>query len=709
MKPVLSLLVFLLFSQIAFSQTKKTKEKAPTQKEMQDMMKEAQGMMDEMMKEMSPEDRKMMDSMGFKMPSTKNVKVPAVSDKQLADAWEDENRTVPKKDAARITSIPKGVTDARMLTYIAAIQKKMMDKMDANTLKAGNAIYAEIQKTAKSKLQAGNMAAAFWMSGKTALSLYLLGRVCAEDATNTDNLCNYAAMLSMNGGQHLAIPILENLNTKFRRNTTILNNLGQAWFGLGDIAKSEKYLDSVIAIYPYHPQANLTKATIEENKGNKTKAIECLKKSIRHAYTKEKEEKLAKLGHKLSRKDVSVPFKPSADPLGLEKTKRPDYPTTIAQIDALLPQWNQFNADIDARIAKLQKEMQEVTAAYAKSAQALAAKFMTTGGNIEPVFARKASLQLQERKAYYQQRFKQLADLLVKLNADLDAIRKNHKIAAPEAPCSVHRDRINDLLKKLNERKKLFDDEALKIFRHYCNDMVFWSQYTSVDENAFKLIKIEFELTWLQKNREYQPLEMSSYKGAYKDCVEKESGKAGKLAEFDDIACQYKSSINMWVIKQEINCSHTTTTYDAKLLSFTSREIGDQYVGGTLKYSPKVSVGGKVGPVGVEAFAGTDYVYELDKDNSIVDWNAVTSVGVSAGVGGNAGPVKAEATVTGSVEIEFGPNGVNDANFVTRGEVSAGAAGQKVEIGVEDRVSIISGHGSVKGTGSLSGIIITQW
>jgi tetratricopeptide (TPR) repeat protein len=709
MKPVLTLLLSLFISLCTFSQTKKKQDKAPTQKEMQDMMKEAQGMMDEMMKEMSPEDKRMMDSMGIKVPGTKNVKVPAMSDKQLADAWDDEMRIVPKKDAARIASIAKSVTDARMLTYIASIQKKMMDKMDAATLKKGNAIYAEIQKTAKSKVQAGNMATSFWLNGDPAVSLLLLGRVCSEDASNTDNLSNYASMLIMNGGQHLAIPILETLNAKFRRNTSILNNLGQAWFGLGEISKAEKYLDSVTAIYPYHPQANLTKSLIEENKGNKTKAIECLKKSIRHAYTREKEERLNKLGYKLTRKDVSIPFKPSADPLGLEKTRRPDYPTSIAQIDALHPQWKQFNSDIDKRIQQLQKEMQEVTTAYGKSAQAMAAKFMSSGGTLETPFMRKASLQLEERKAYYQQRFKKLNDLFLDLKTDLDAIKKSKKIAAPEAPCSVHRDAINDMLKAYNERKKLFDDEALKIFRHYCNDMVFWSQYTSIDDNAFQLIKLEFELTWLQKNREYQPAFMNEYAGAYKDCVEKENGKAGKLSDFDDIACQYKSSINLGIIKQEISCSRTTTTYDAKLISFTSREMGSEYVGGTLKYSPKVSIGGKAGPISVEAFAGTDYVYELDKDNSIVDWHAVTSVGVSAGVGGSAGPVKAEGSVSGSVEIEFGPKGVSDANFITRGEVSAGAMGQQVEIGVEDRVSLISGHGSVKGTGSLSGITMTQW
>lgn len=48
------------------------------------------------MNDMSPEDKKMMDSMGIKMPSIKDI--PKATDKQLADAYENENRIVPKRD-----------------------------------------------------------------------------------------------------------------------------------------------------------------------------------------------------------------------------------------------------------------------------------------------------------------------------------------------------------------------------------------------------------------------------------------------------------------------------------------------------------------------------------------------------------------------------------------------------------------------------------
>lgn len=61
----------------------KPKETAPTAKEMEEMMKEGQ---------------KMMDSMGIKMPDMK--KMPKMSDQEIQQVWEDADRIVPKKDAA---------------------------------------------------------------------------------------------------------------------------------------------------------------------------------------------------------------------------------------------------------------------------------------------------------------------------------------------------------------------------------------------------------------------------------------------------------------------------------------------------------------------------------------------------------------------------------------------------------------------------------
>lgn len=61
------------------------------------------------------------------------------------------------------------------------------------------------------------------------------------------------------------------------RNSTILNNLGQVWFGLGDLDKAGKYPDSTINLYACHPLVQMTKAAIEEKIGNTSAAIDHVK------------------------------------------------------------------------------------------------------------------------------------------------------------------------------------------------------------------------------------------------------------------------------------------------------------------------------------------------------------------------------------------------------------------------------------------------
>ena len=89
MKKFLLFAIVVLFTiQPLLSQTKpkpKQKETVPTQKEMEELMKEAQKQMDKL----DPETKKMMDSMGMKIPSFNNI--PKVTDAQLQEAYENEN------------------------------------------------------------------------------------------------------------------------------------------------------------------------------------------------------------------------------------------------------------------------------------------------------------------------------------------------------------------------------------------------------------------------------------------------------------------------------------------------------------------------------------------------------------------------------------------------------------------------------------------
>lgn len=698
MKKYLLLISMLLVLTAAFAQTAKkppVKEKPPTQKEMAEMMKEMQGAMDEM----SPEDKKMMDSLGIKMPSLKNI--PKVSDKQLADAFENENRVVPKMDAARIAAISKAVTDSRMGAYLTSLQNKVSDQQKPEIKSMGEKIYSYIKSNSKNNNEAGNMATALLIAGKTELSLFVMGKFCANESANTDNLSNYASMLSMLGGQHLAIPILNNLNAKFPKNSTLLNNLGQAWFGLGEIGKAEKYLDSAIRIYAYHPQANLTKAAIEESKGNISKAIAAVKRSIRHAYTEEKEDRLKKLGYKITLTDVRLPFKPSTDPLGLARFKQPDYPKSVSELKAVKPLWETFDNDCKVKIAQIQKELAEVGVRYEQNVKAMMSQSMQAingGGTIaasfqKPLYATKASLVMQEVVSHNEVMMKKLSERHLALATELDQLQKKRKKAVPEAPCQDHVEAQSDFLNKCNELKQAYNNEALKVFKLFYNDMAYWSQYTSTHESQFEIIKLEFMIDWLKKLREYRPLLTADGYEDLAECVEEEETEPTKLAEFDDIACQYNSTMDLKIIKFTNNCSRMTSEFDLMFLEYTrkdnfERAEGDTYMSSTVKVSA-----------------------EIGKDL-------------------NAGPLKVEAKIGAGLELEFGRDGLEDVILIGEAKVGAGTGvldenekegipgigiGGKdafpttVEAGVEGRISLISGSGQLTGSGLMQDIKLAEW
>jgi tetratricopeptide (TPR) repeat protein len=700
MKKYFLISILFLFLGEPFAQTKpKPKEKPPTQSEMEKMMKEAQMEMDNM----DPETLRMMDSMGIKRPSFKNI--PKVSDKQLKDAWENENRIVPEKDVVRIAAIPKTVTDGRMGAYITAVQNKAAALLKPEVKNMADKIYSYIKSKSKNSAEAGNMASGLWIAGKPQIAYYTLGKICADDPTNTDNLSNYASMLSMLGAQQIAIPILNNLNAKFPKNSTLLNNLGQAWFGLGDIAKAEKYLDSAIRIYAYHPQANYTKSFIEESKGNKTEAVNLVKKSIRHSYTKEKEDRLRKMGHKLTAKEVSLPKNTKADPLNLGGFAAPPFPKSVDECIAMEPVWAAYRQQLKEQAAALkprltaawqlandmqEKRSNENIAMVKASVNAGSPQGVLT---LVPMHASSAYLKQNEVMDEYTRRMAEFGKkttafftgTAVQLKREYDAAMEKLREEDNEQTgeglpnkdfCPRYKETSDKYLNTYNGTVESFFKEFLEIQKKYLNETTHWQMFSEWPEK-FEAHKLGANIAWLGALTAESPFSFESIT-KYK-CANTPMGKTGKLSKFDDVACQYNDTMDLKIIKFTNNCSRMTSEFDFMFLSYVrkddfERAEGDTYISSTYKIS---------------AEAGKDL---------------------------KAGPLKVEAKVAGGIELEFGRQGLEDVVLIGEAKVGLGTevmdadetkdnpgigiAGKDalpttVEVGVEGRISIISGKGSV--------------
>jgi tetratricopeptide (TPR) repeat protein len=692
-------IIFLFISITFFAQPGKrpfAKEKAPTQKEMDEMMKEAQKAMDEL----DPETKRLMDSMGVKMPDTKQMKknTSGISDKQLAVAWEDENRIVPKRDEARIAAVSKTpLTGSSVSSFVSNTYNKTTALLIPASKTLGEKIYSQLKTDGYNAADIGNSAAGLWMTGHIQAAIYIMGKACTEDITNTDNLNNYASIMSMCGGEQMAIPVLNYLNTKFPGNSTILNNLGQAWFGLGELTKAEKYFDSTIRIYAYHPQACLSKSFIEESKGNKTEAINLVKKSLQHSYTKEKEDRLRKLGYKLTIKDVSLPLKTKTDPLNLGGSNHPRFPKSVDECITMEPEWESFQQQLKNKTAMLNKQLKDAwkitTDMYQKQTDenmGVINASINAGSpqgvlTLVPMYADKSYLKQKEVTDEYGRKLyewsKKSTDFLsgrgVKLSreyeTEIEKLQEEDLEQTGEGLpnkdfCPRYKALSDKYLSAYNSEIEALYKEHLEIVNPYLNEMTYLQMYSEWPEK-FEAHKLEAQIAWLDALSAGAPFTFKSIT-KYK-CAKPVAGKPGELAEFDDVACQYHSELNLIVYKMKSDCSRWTTTVDAKFLKFNLKQ-------------------------------------DMDKENFADQFMSCT-VEVKAKIGGdkmNVGPIAVGAKAETGMGVEIGRSGVKDVYLIGGVKAQAGIVDTKIGkgAGVEGRISIISGQSSVTGTGMFKGL-----
>lgn len=696
---ILSLFILTVNASVAQQPKSKKTEKAPTASEMEAMMREAQKEIDNL----DPEAKRAMDSMGITIPSFKNM--PQVSDAQLQKAMEDENRLVPVKDVNRIAAISKTpLSNSTLPGYVSAAHNKVITRLKPSSKTKGEEIYKMIKLQYNSPVATGNVAASLFLMGKVELALYVMGKACMDGPTNTDNLNNYASMLSMGGAEQVSVPLFMYINKRYPRNSTVLNNLGQAWFGLGDIDKANLYLDSTIRLAAAHPQANYTKSFIEESKGNKSAAIDYAKRSIKKAYTQKKQDRLKKLGYQLEGKDLSWDKPMPQDPLALEKFKWPAYPNNVSESELLEKEWDVFRASCQEKIYALQSEQGKLELDVTASNQKRTQQLLAAGkkGLLVDPFPRSAAKAFIKLKylvdgtdghlAYaYEQKTQRMtrAYLAVgefedKLRLRLNELEEKYEDKFGEGKPNPFDDACKDentakdaFLSSANQSLENASADYLKFLRSKINDQTYYEQYTMWPED-FELAKVRAKIHWLTAMRSQKV--MFQNKSSW--CHAKTEGKEKpfKLAAFDDVACKYHSEYKSPVGSIKVDCGRMVTTLDVKFLKLGLKQDMDKETFGDQFMSCSVEVG----------------------------------IGASAGI--PAGPLKAEASVGAALAAEFDRNGLTDIIIKSSAGVNAGTdiisdgsmagvgvSDLSVEVGVQGQVSLISGKSSIESTGLLQG------
>ena len=626
--------------------------------------------------------------------------IKQVNKSQAIKSGDVANGLIPVKNTKAIAAIAATPSNVNMGSFVGNIGNTIFAAVLPAAKNKANNIYKDLKEKGATIDEMGNAATALWVGGRTQIALSLMAQVCKDDPNNTDNLNNYAAMLTMMGAPEMAIPLLNNLNGRFKKNSTILNNLGQAWFALGDADKAQKYLDTTLALSAAHAQANETMCMIAESKGNKTAATAAAKTAFKQGYSNTRASLLKNLGYIPGGSDYNnfPPADKSDDLLNLGGFTMPDFPKSVAACKAQDPVWKQFRAAIEQRLKALQKVSGESNKQMLNQLEQQQKQFMdamnrtkanpgsvTQGEAMKivavPMYADKINARENIVLQNLQQK-KQAAAQSIKdyMNGEGGALHKkyddailaiNKKMAdvgeggntTLEMICRESVKASDEFLKQYNTKLEGLYNDYLAADKQLLNEIAYSSLYSTYPK-LLPGINAGLQAQWLR--------DLSLTQNGFNfaniikfDCIDDAEGKNGRLTQFKDPNCTINSEFGSAKLgfTMTLTCSGLTTTVNAGVISGTLNQdldhagFGDSFKNCTVSIGPKISAGGKLGPL---------------------------QASVSAGVG---------------ADIEIDRTGVTDVVVAGGVEAAAGVGAAGASAGMEGRMSLNSGAGSLNGTG----------
>lgn len=272
---------------------------------------------------------------------------------QQADIKLDESQLpdyelkLPEKDIARIALIPKQTPAlAQLIASIKTSKEQLAALTPANVLAsvqnlAATQNPAQLQSSAIVEWYGGNPVAALLLSMESALK--------KPDSMILWN--NLSAFFNLCGLEHKSVPVLKHWLEKLPENSLLLNNMGQAWLGLGDIPVAEDYLKKCLAIDSLNPEANRSMAMICIKRNEPEKAKEYTKKEQEVAHRVSTLKQVEKNTEPLDlyiiyARSPQVPKEKCFESIGLSKFELPPMPQNTNEVEECRQKWEAFNKSI---------------------------------------------------------------------------------------------------------------------------------------------------------------------------------------------------------------------------------------------------------------------------------------------------------------------------------------------------------------------------
>jgi hypothetical protein len=210
-----------------------------------------------------------------------------------------------------------------------------------------------------------------------------------------------------------------------------------------------------------------------------------------------------------------------------------------------------------------------------------------------------------------------------------------------EAICKDENAIRNEFLSMANGGVQSAYKTYFNYMRRRTSDLLYYYQYTMWPDQ-FELAKVMAQISWLTQIKDQKV----NFKAKSSWCVSVPANKkSGPLQNFDDVHCDYVSTMNLGVYKITSSCSNLTGEFD---FGGVKINLTDNVETGLYSGSAMVGVSkGFDGPMGTEVEGSLAGLVEWD-NTGLTDFGAVAGVSASA-AGVDIAGADVKITVNGGV------------------------------------------------------------
>ncbi len=441
------------------------------------------------------------------------------------------------------------------------IEKNLSQQQQKNTA----IIYSKCQNNMTALADAGVM---LYYKGAINEALWCLGKAAAAKPGSDYIISNLTAIMNLSGAEARALPLLRYLKTKQPGNSTVLNNLGQAFYALGETAQAKNLLDSCLSKSQFHPQANFTRAIIAEKEGKNAEAEHFIQKSLKGAYSDHTDEFAKRKKIKTDYSNILKRYHPTnAEYINPLNFLPPQQCTAVLENAAKEAEWDEWakaiqqviakiNAGMAAAAANTQKEMQKQLQNKTVNSFFQFGILSGKADKLYKVFLDKIAALQTEAQTYTDGKYKSDKNMIEKEYDDkMKSINEKYGKMGGEGSGSSEEARCREVnaagdlyLQKMAGINDAFNARFSEPLRMLNIEAMYWSQFLPLSAGARE---------GLYYDRAVFAVSPMMMKSAFKDpCGAKEKGAAkSKEADIPAPYCPVSLKFKVTVAKLTIDCS----------------------------------------------------------------------------------------------------------------------------------------------------------